>query len=311
MFLHMPHVAPRFLAALLVAAAANAAEAAVVYSTTFDSASPGTLANQQAWTGTAGTWAVSASVNTGLVGYAVLSSDNGVTPSSGTGQMVRVATSRFGNDRTKAWLDILNSGKWAAASAGGNDVLETSIKIFVPSGLLQPCHFGIMISKDSATTGSGFVINGQTGAVSYLDNGYAAANRFPFNKTVSLGAWHSCVFRWNPTTGAASLAIDGEQVGSYVSTVRGGVYAVNMFSFTDFSGTSALTQFAYMDDYSLNAVPAALPCPGDFDGNRVRDGADLGFLLGNWGTAATDLTGDGVTDGADLGVLLGNWGACP
>jgi hypothetical protein len=54
-----------------------------------------------------------------------------------------------------------------------------------------------------------------------------------------------------------------------------------------------------------------LPCPGDFDGNRVRDGADLGFLLGNWGTAATDLTGDGVTDGADLGVLLGNWGACP
>jgi hypothetical protein len=168
-----------------------------------------------------------------------------------------------------------------------------------------------MISKDAATTGSGFVINGQTGAVSYLDNGYAAANRFPFSKTVSLGAWHSCVFRWNPTTGAASLAIDGEQVGSYVSTVRGGVYAVNMFSFTDFSGTSALTQFAYMDDYSLNAVPAALPCPGDFDGNRVRDGADLGFLLGNWGTAATDLTGDGVTDGADLGVLLGNWGACP
>jgi len=54
--------------------------------------------------------------------------------------------------------------------------------------------------------------------------------------------------------------------------------------------------------------PAA--CPGDMNGDGVTDGADLGVLLGAWGTAGADLNADGVTDGADLGVLLGAWGPC-
>jgi hypothetical protein len=37
------------------------------------------------------------------------------------------------------------------------------------------------------------------------------------------------------------------------------------------------------------------------------DGADLGVLLGGWGTAAGDLDADGTTNGHDLGVLLGHW----
>jgi hypothetical protein len=41
------------------------------------------------------------------------------------------------------------------------------------------------------------------------------------------------------------------------------------------------------------------------------DGADLGALLGNWGSAGTgDLDGDGAVNGSDLGILLGNWGSC-
>ena len=52
-------------------------------------------------------------------------------------------------------------------------------------------------------------------------------------------------------------------------------------------------------------------CPGDLDGNGTVDGADLGFVLGAWGTSSGDLTGDGQTDGADLGALLGGWGDCP
>lgn len=55
----------------------------------------------------------------------------------------------------------------------------------------------------------------------------------------------------------------------------------------------------------------ALPCPGDLDGNHIVDGADLGNLLGQWGTAGTaDLNGDAIVNGADLGILLGAWGAC-
>jgi hypothetical protein len=41
-------------------------------------------------------------------------------------------------------------------------------------------------------------------------------------------------------------------------------------------------------------------------------GADLGLLLGAWGTDGTpvgaDLNGDGTVSGSDLGLLLGAWG---
>lgn len=53
-------------------------------------------------------------------------------------------------------------------------------------------------------------------------------------------------------------------------------------------------------------------CLGDFDGNGVVDGADLGVLLGEWGEPGiADLDGNGIVTGADLGVLLGMWGPCP
>jgi hypothetical protein len=55
----------------------------------------------------------------------------------------------------------------------------------------------------------------------------------------------------------------------------------------------------------------ALPCPADFNGDRVVAGADLGMLLGGWGGPDYDLNGDGISDGADLGILLGAWGNCP
>lgn len=56
----------------------------------------------------------------------------------------------------------------------------------------------------------------------------------------------------------------------------------------------------------------ALDCDADFNGDGVVDGADLGALLGAWGTTgAQDLNKDGTVDGADLGALLGVWGPCP
>jgi len=49
--------------------------------------------------------------------------------------------------------------------------------------------------------------------------------------------------------------------------------------------------------------------PADLNGDGVVDGADLGLLLGQWGSdGPADLNDDGVVDGADLGLLLGAWG---
>ncbi len=48
---------------------------------------------------------------------------------------------------------------------------------------------------------------------------------------------------------------------------------------------------------------------GDINGDGKVNGADLGMLLGDFGSSAarSDLNHDGIVDGADIGLLLGNW----
>jgi hypothetical protein len=71
-------------------------------------------------------------------------------------------------------------------------------------------------------------------------------------------------------------------------------------------------QGVMLDDISLHVV--GTDCPGDLDGDRDVDLADLAQLLGNYGTTggATyedgDLDGDGDVDLADLAELLGVYG---
>ncbi|HMN95860.1 MAG TPA: dockerin type I repeat-containing protein [Phycisphaerales bacterium] len=78
------------------------------------------------------------------------------------------------------------------------------------------------------------------------------------------------------------------------------------------TATLALFRPGAAPNPTLAVVGPALPpaCPGDLNGDGVVDGADLGALLGGWGTAIGDLNGDGVVTGADLGILLGGWGPC-
>jgi predicted outer membrane repeat protein len=54
-------------------------------------------------------------------------------------------------------------------------------------------------------------------------------------------------------------------------------------------------------------------CTGDFDGDGVVGGGDLGLMLASFGTANPDfdLDGDGLIGGGDLGLLLSVWGQCP
>ena len=59
-----------------------------------------------------------------------------------------------------------------------------------------------------------------------------------------------------------------------------------------------------------------MPCPGDLNGDRAVDLADLGILLADFGCTGGgcpgDVDGDGDTDLADLGILLANFGQnCP
>ena len=52
-------------------------------------------------------------------------------------------------------------------------------------------------------------------------------------------------------------------------------------------------------------------CPGDLNGDRLRNGSDLTTLLSGWGTSNGDCNGDGTTNGLDISFLLSGWGTCP
>ena len=66
-------------------------------------------------------------------------------------------------------------------------------------------------------------------------------------------------------------------------------------------------QEAFIGDFLATWPNQEEPCIGDFNGDDMVDGGDLGLMVAGWGTADYDLTGDGLTDGADLGLMLGDW----
>jgi hypothetical protein len=63
------------------------------------------------------------------------------------------------------------------------------------------------------------------------------------------------------------------------------------------------------DIYGTSVLPVA--CPGDFNNDGFRNGADLATMLSAWGTPGGDINGDNTTNGADLTGLLSGWGNCP
>lgn len=82
-----------------------------------------------------------------------------------------------------------------------------------------------------------------------------------------------------------------------------GIYTID-------TNTGAATRIATVQGqvgFEGLAIPASV-CPGDLDGDRRVDQADLGILLAAFGRGPQgDIDGDGDTDQADLGVLLSNW----
>ena len=81
------------------------------------------------------------------------------------------------------------------------------------------------------------------------------------------------------------------------------------FSISD-TPDNSITE-AGVDDFSMTVTTCVNPCTGDFDGDGVVNGGDLGVLLASWGSSSGDLNGDGIVNGADLGALLAVWGPCP
>jgi len=273
----------------------------------------GNLNGQAAWIGVGGSWALSGSVNSPFTPGTVIGAGvvPGVDPVGGTGQMVRLVTEKFSAGRTRGYLDLANSGKWASASVGGRTVLETRVAVLVPSGQPVVSGWGIMISNSSFETSGGFLVNSQNGSIVVLNGGYAIANRIATGASVPLDQWNEFVYRWDVSTGEATLDANGQRVFVHTTSAFGALFAANLFATTD-SAPGSGSSFGYFDDFRISAELPAAQCPADIDSDGIVGGLDLTTLLAAWGSqsAAADLNSDGQVSGTDLAVLLAAWGAC-
>jgi len=90
------------------------------------------------------------------------------------------------------------------------------------------------------------------------------------------------------------------------ATPPSGIDLINLANFQTDPGAGGDVIF---DNFAL-----WITCPEDLNNDGTIDTADLGLLIGQFGTAGpeADLNGDGVVDTADLGLLIGQFGAtCP
>lgn len=109
---------------------------------------------------------------------------------------------------------------------------------------------------------------------------------------------------------ARSAGGDAFDIAWAVDAATGAPANLDRFDFIRISAGVAALRGPFGEASPEIGSVADVRVPGDLNGDDLVDGADLGLLLGAWGTGAirADLNGDGVVDGADLGLLLGVWG---
>jgi hypothetical protein len=143
---------------------------------------------------------------------------------------------------------------------------------------------------------------------------------------VSYSRWYSNNTGAAPNADSMPVEISADNGATWIQlenvAENAGVWVDKTFRINDYFTPSAQVRLRFraqdlgsgsiveagVDDLRIYGTNYAPPLIGDLDGNRRVNGADLGILLGAWGTLAYDLNGDGgPVAGGDLGVLLGNW----
>ena len=243
----------------------------------------------------------------------------------------------------------LTAGQIVYCVAGGDTaatVLPSPLNIVVSAPQLPACLsatpavFGTNAFDDTASTTAQVVQSNAAGTATATINKvvwYAftagATGAYSFSLCGSTGDTMMAIGTICPTFGTtfqtiaynddAPLCSSGgtANLASFIDATNGGATG----SFAGFPLTqdlvSGTTYYILAGSFSatvnvtsnlvIDGPPQGLPCPGDYNGDGFRDGADLATLLSAWGTAGGDINGDGATDGADLSTLLSGWGTCP
>lgn len=143
---------------------------------------------------------------------------------------------------------------------------------------------------------------------------------------ISYSRWYSNNSGSAPNADTMPVEITADNGANWVQlesvTENAGVWVEKTFRINNYVTPSAQVRIRFraqdlgsgsiveagVDDVRIYGANCTPPLIGDLDGNLRVNGADLGILLGAWGTLTYDLDHDGgPVAGGDLGVLLGNW----
>jgi hypothetical protein len=116
---------------------------------------------------------------------------------------------------------------------------------------------------------------------------------------------------WVPVhnTGATGSAWQNVnfRVGEFVTPTA----QVRVRFWTTDTPNNSLTE-AGIDNFTIEELVCAAPCPADITGNSLVDVDDLLAVINGWGTSGpADITGNGTVDVDDLLAVVNAWGACP
>ena len=223
------------------------------------------------------------------------------------------------------------------SSAASWDISRMTVKGFAPAGVTNTTLNYVVWSR---LAGNPRPLDGQqlfTGSVPYpvgynggADDFANASHDIAASFTLAAGNYYLTAYATNPSCGTvfSNFAwfvsaydginlIDASGPFAWRSSVFPGTAAQGFLRYT-FNGAYIIAAGADPNDLYNTAfdifgspVDSTPPCPGDYNNDGIRNGADLSTLLSGWGTAAADITGDQMTDGQDLSTLLSGWGACP
>ncbi|MFO0875011.1 MAG: M12 family metallo-peptidase [Phycisphaerales bacterium] len=176
--------------------------------------------------------------------------------------------------------------------------------------LLSPISSEVVAQVDYPSTGGVFAGSGLADLVGAVFEGYVEA---PVDGvyTLSLESDDGSRMLVDGQTVVSNDGLHGMLEKSGAVALAAGAHVARIEFFERFGGAGLIARIAG-PSLPKQVVPASLfmhEGTADLNGDGLVDGADLGLLLGAWGTnnALADLNGDGTVDGADLGLLLGDW----
>jgi hypothetical protein len=216
-----------------------------------------------------------------------------MTAASGFSQMSVAGSSFIDSGTTSGWFSAFGGSGYSSAGSSENPFARVNAYNSDNTAMYPD-----LVRRPEMLVSKGAMQNGTTTAGAAAIGGGAAGTSLDF-------CWMIGRFAIDVTGKDASERItmnaQFNMVGKNGTAAEAG---------TTFTG--AITASYKVSNFFAFAMP--LPCPSDFDGNRLVDTADIGMMLLDFGdcqSCAGDLDGNGLVDTADISLLLMDFGACP